>query len=177
MSQQQFESESSAGSGDGSPTRNIRDTANQAFSKASDIARDATEQARRAASDTAANVTDNFKGMLDRQLGTGADMASQFASSIRLAADDLDRESPMLAGLVRGFASTVDTYAQDMHDQGVDDLVRAASDFTRRQPALVFGLAALAGFFAFRTLKSTPSVKAPSIQSSQSPHEFPGDMD
>lgn len=31
-----------------------------------------------------------------------------------------------------------------------------ASDFTRKQPALVFGLASLAGFLAFRVLKSSP---------------------
>jgi hypothetical protein len=44
---------------------------------------------------------------------------------------------------------------------------QTAADFTRRQPALVFGLAALAGFFAIRTLKSSPSISAPPIQPSQ----------
>jgi hypothetical protein len=34
--------------------------------------------------------------------------------------------------------------------------MRTASDFTRRQPALVFGLASLAGFMLLRVLKSNP---------------------
>jgi hypothetical protein len=49
----------------------------------------------------------------------------------------------------------IESYADDMRDQSVDELFRSASNFTRRQPALVFGLAALAGFFALRTIKST----------------------
>jgi hypothetical protein len=55
-----------------------------------------------------------------------------------------------------------------LRDQSVDQLIGKASDFTRRQPALVFGLAALAGFFAVRTVKSAPSISAPSIQPSHS---------
>ena len=36
-----------------------------------------------------------------------------------------------------------------------------AVDFTRRQPGLVFGLASLAGFLAYRTIKNTqPSSQA-----------------
>ena len=72
----------------------------------------------------------------------------------QLAADDLERNSPMLGKLVRGFAHTLDNYAQGLHDQTSEQLVRSASDFTRRKPALVFGIAALAGFVGFRTFKS-----------------------
>jgi hypothetical protein len=43
-----------------------------------------------------------------------------------------------------------------MREQSVEELVRTASDFTRRQPALVFGLASLAGFVLLRVLKSNP---------------------
>ena len=149
--------------------RQVRDAAGQAFSKASEMARDAGEKAKRAAADTASTVGDEVKEILDRQLGTGASMAGQFASSIRIAADDLSRESPMLAGLVRGFANRVDGYAQDLQDQTVDQVMKAASDFTRKQPALVFGLAALAGFFVLRTFKSASGEAAQSIQPSKDP--------
>jgi hypothetical protein len=46
--------------------------------------------------------------------------------------------------------------------------LRAASNVTRRQPALVFGLAALAGFFVFRTLKAAPSGASTSSHQSTS---------
>jgi hypothetical protein len=42
-----------------------------------------------------------------------------------------------------------------MRGKSVDELMRTASDFTRRQPALVFGLASLAGFVLLRVLKSS----------------------
>jgi len=108
------------------------------------------------------------KDLLNRQVGSGAEMLGGVARSARRAAEDLERDAPQIAGLVRTLASRVDGYAQGLQDQSVDQLWRSASDYTRRQPALVFGLAAIAGFFALRTLKSTPSVSAPSIQPSRS---------
>lgn len=147
--------------------QDMRDKAQQAFSRASDMARDAGEKAKQAASETASSVTRGVKDLLNQQLGTGADLAGHFANSVRLAADDLARQSPMAAGFVRSFANTVDGYAEGLHDQTVDQLARSASDYTRRQPALVFGLAAMAGFFVFRTMKSAQSVASPSIQPRQ----------
>ena len=154
-----------ATSSPGSSTRDkIGDVASQALSQASDAARDAGTKARQAAADTASNVTDQVKQTLDRQIGAGANMAGHFANSMRLAADDLGSQSPLLSGAVRSFADRVEEYADVVKDRSAEDLVRAASDFTRRQPALVFGLAALAGFVVFRTVKSAPSVSAPPIQ-------------
>jgi hypothetical protein len=138
--------------------------AEDAVSRASAVAGEAVDKARQAASETASTVTQQVKELLDRQVGSGADMVGHIASSAKLAAADLDREAPQLAGLLRAFADRVDGYAGDLRGQSVDQLARAASDFTRRQPALVFGLAALAGFLAFRTLKSAPAVPSPSIQ-------------
>ena len=96
---------------------------------------------------------------------------SHLATSAQRAAEELDRESPQLAGIVRAFADRMEGYAGNLQDQTVDQLVKGASDFTRKQPALVFGLAALAGFFVMRTLKSTPTtVSSPPIQPTQFGH-------
>jgi hypothetical protein len=142
----------------------IRSAAGDAFDKASDMARDAREKAKRAASDTASSMTDSVVGLLNEQLGSGAESAGRLAKAMRLAADDLSKESPLLAGVVRSAAGNVGHYASRMENQTVDQLAKTASDYTRRQPALVFGLAALAGFFAFRTFKNAQSVSAPPIQ-------------
>jgi hypothetical protein len=56
--------------------------------------------------------------------------------------------------LVRGVADRLDDYADGLRDKSIDQLMKTASDFTRRQPAVVFGVAALVGFFALRTFKS-----------------------
>ena len=141
--------------------------ASGAFSTASEKVGQTTDKIKRAASDTASSIADQIKELLDRQVGGGADMVGHFANSARCAADDLDRNAPQLAGFVRVFAERVESYGDDLRDQSVDELLRRGSDFTKRQPALMFGLAALAGFFAFRILKSTPSTPSPSIQPAQ----------
>src|SRR5262249_28519204 len=98
------------------------DAARKAFDQASAMARDAGAKAKRAASDTAETVTSQVKDMLDQQIGSGAAMAGQFAGSMRTAANDLDQQSPLLAGFVRNFAGRVEHYAEDLQDQTVDQL-------------------------------------------------------
>lgn len=161
-------SKSTTSSGRDSKPGGVAGTASDALSKTRELSGQAAEAARRTAADTASNVTSHVRELLDRQVGAGASLIGHVADSARRVANDLDRDAPQLAGLMRGVADQVSHYADDMHDQTVEDLVRTASDFTRRQPALVFGLAALAGFFAFRTLKHSPSmISSPPIQPSQ----------
>jgi ElaB/YqjD/DUF883 family membrane-anchored ribosome-binding protein len=149
----------------------IKAAASDAFDKVSEAARDAGSKVKQAATDTASTMTGQFKGLLDQQIGGGVDMAGHFASSVRIAADDLDKQSPALAGFVRNVADKVESVAEEFHGQTVDQLARTASDYTRRQPALVFGLAALAGFFLFRTVKSGSALSSPPIQPTQANEE------
>jgi len=133
----------------------IANAASDAVAKLSDVAQQATAQAKQSASNAASNVTHQVKDLLNNQVGSGADLVGHFASSAKRAAEDLEQNAPQLAGVVRGVADRIESFADDMRDQSVDDLLRTASDFTRRQPAFVFGLAALGGFFIFRTLKAS----------------------
>jgi hypothetical protein len=137
--------------------------ASEAFSSASAMAGDAANKAKQA--DAATSVTEHVKRLLDRQVGTGADMMGHAAGAVKRAAQELDRDAPQLAAMVRIAAERMNGYADGLRDQSVEQLMRAASDFTRRQPAVVFGFSALAGFVVLRTLKSTPpSVASPPIQ-------------
>jgi hypothetical protein len=156
----------------GEETRKMGGAASEAFSKASDMARDAGEKAKRAAVDTTSTMTDSVMGLFNDQLGAGAEIAGRFASSMRLAADDLEGENPMLARLVRGVAHKIDNYADHFEGKTVEQLAKNGSDLTRRQPALVFGAAALAGFFAFRMVKNAQSISSPPIQPA---NHHPGD--
>jgi hypothetical protein len=144
--------------------KDFRDTAKEALHKVADKARDAGEQARRATAGARSTISDQVMDMLNEQLGSGAQSASRFASSMKLAANDLARESPALAGLVSGLADNVASYADRLEGKTVTQLSQSASDFTRRQPALTMGLAAIAGFFAFRTFKNAGSMSSPPIQ-------------
>lgn len=137
--------------------QDLRAKAGEAASKLADVAHEAGGQARQAAASLASEANQKAKGFLNQKVTVGADFAGHIAESVKCAADNLDQNAPQLAGLVRGAADKVDGFSRDMREQTVEDLVRTASDFTRRQPALVFGLASLAGFFLFRVLKSNPS--------------------
>ena len=157
------------------PDGQARKQRSDAVSQVSDAAQSATSTAKKkAASEVASTITDQVKGLLDSQLASGVEMVGQLGSSAQRAADDLDQNAPQLAGLVRGLADRIEGYADDMRYQSVDELFRSASNFTRRQPALVFGLAALAGFFAFRTIKSTPLPTQPVGSSSVPSGEYHG---
>jgi ElaB/YqjD/DUF883 family membrane-anchored ribosome-binding protein len=141
----------------------MRAKAGQAASKIADVAQRTGShaertgsQAKQAASSLASEATQKAKGFLNMQVTAGADLVGHVAESARRAADSLDQNAPQLADLVRGAAERAKDFSRDLHQQTVEDLVRTASDFTRRQPALVFGLASLAGFLAFRVFKSTP---------------------
>ena len=155
MSNQSFRRETS-GEKDGA-RKGTTDTPGDALTKASRAASDATDKASQVASEAASSITNQVKGLLDEQVGNGANMVGHLAGSAMLAAEDLHRNAPQLAGLLHGVAHRLESYADDLHGQSVDELWRSASNYTRRQPAVVFGLAALVGFFALRTLKSTPA--------------------
>ena len=133
-----------------------RAKASEAVSKLADVAQQAGNQAKQTASSLASDANQKAKGFLNQQVGSGAELAGHVADSARCAADSLDRNAPQLADLMRGAAKKVEEFSRDLQGQTVDDLMRTASDFTRRQPAVVFGLASLAGFLLLRALKSNP---------------------
>ena len=155
------------GSGSARSIKDIKETAGEALAKASDMARDTGAKAKDAASDAASAVSEQVKEVLDRQIGDSWNVVSKFAGSAKRTADELQQSSPLVAGLVRDFASKVEDYSGEMQDQTVEQLMRTAADFTRRQPAVIFGLTALAGFLVFRTLKSAQETSAPSLQPEQ----------
>ncbi|MGZ9261816.1 MAG: hypothetical protein ACXW6V_20285 [Candidatus Binatia bacterium] len=139
----------------GQTSENFTGRTNQE-SSSSRSAKSALDKAQEVGTDAASSITSQVKSLLDDKVNDGADIVGHVASSAHSAAQNLDKNSPQLAGLVRGVADRLDGYASDLRDQSIDQLVSAASDYTRRQPAIVFGLAALAGFFALRTIRSTP---------------------
>ena len=140
----------------GPKSQDVRGKAGEAVSKLADVAQQAGSQAKQTASSLASDANQKAKGFLTQQVASGADLAGHVADSARCAADNLDQNAPQLADLVRGAAKRVEEFSRDLRGQTVEDLVRTASDFTRRQPAVVFGFASLAGFLLFRVLKSNP---------------------
>jgi hypothetical protein len=167
-------SESNAGK-----STDMRAKAGEAVSKLTDVAQQAGSQARQTAASLAADANQKAKGFLNQRMSGGADLAGHVADSAKCAADNLGEKAPQLAELVRGAADKVEEFAQEIRGKSVDELLRNASDYTRRRPALVFGLASLAGFLLFRVIKANPGNKpeatgARDLQVSPSAGQFHG---
>lgn len=167
MSNQDF-SRGPAGRAPDDMSERATKAAKDALSSASSWADKGATTVKQTASETAATLTNEVKQVLNRQVGAGADMLAQMGRSVNRVADELEHDAPQMAGMARTVASQVEDYAHQFRQQSVDQLWQSAADLTRRQPALVFGLAALAGFFALRIVKSSPGVSAPPIQPSYS---------
>ena len=122
-------------------------------------------------SGTGSTITSEVQGALDQQVVRAARMVSNVARSTRRTAEELKQDAPQLAMLVRGLADRAEEYSHKLEDQSVTDIYQSASDFTRRQPAVVFGVAALAGFFALRILKSSRATSADGMRTSSPRNE------
>ena len=129
---------------------------------------DAAENAKQFAADAAESVTGRARHLVDSQIGAGADLIVAIAGAAQRASTELETERPQIAKLVHSVADRVDDYSDQLRDQSVADLVRG--QFTRRQPALVFGLAALAGFVAWRVVKTAPASSSENSSPSLQPY-------
>jgi hypothetical protein len=160
-------SQSSANSPSGS---SFTDKANEAARKAGEAAQQAQNQAREAISNLSSHAAGTMKELLNNQVSTGADFVSDIAHSIHCAADDLNHAAPQLGEFAHEAARQVDAFATRMREKPADELFADASDFARRQPAIVFGAAAVLGFAMFRILK----VGAQTSNESSSGHSSSG---
>ncbi len=154
--------------------KDLRAKAGDAVSKINDAAQAVGEQAKATATSLASEANEKAKGALNGQIAAGAQWVGYVAEATKAAADSLDRNAPKLSGLVRETAQKVERFSRDVKDQSVEELYQSASDFTRRQPALVFGSAALFGFFLFRLLKTEPRSAAAAGRETDRPSNHRG---
>ena len=125
------------------------------YDKAASLGRRAADGAKEVASEAASSVKGEARKMLDQQVDQGAAYLGHAASSMRTAAGDLSKSAPPLASVAEMVADKLETYAERVKGKSAEEVWDSAVDFTRRQPGLVFGLASLAGFLAYRTIKNT----------------------
>jgi len=130
---------------------------NSRMSRLADTAQQSAQQAadglRQTASSLASDTGDRMKGLLSEKVAAGAELVGQVASSARRAADDLERNSPQLSGFLRDASARMDEFSRTVRGKSADELIETASSYARRQPAVLFGAAAVAGFALFRLFK------------------------
>ena len=97
---------------------------------------------------------------VDRQIDAGLGIVDALAHSIHVAADDVQKSSPQIADFMHMGGERLEDIARDFRGQSIDDIARRASQFSRANPALVFGAAFLGGLVVTRLLAGT----APAFQ-------------
>jgi hypothetical protein len=65
---------------------------------------------------------------------------------------------PQIAGYMHDIGQKLEGFASDLRSGSVDDLFSKLGEFSRNQPALIFGGAMIAGFALSRFLKSSAQV-------------------
>lgn len=97
---------------------------------------------------------------VDRQIDAGLGIVDALAHSIHVAADDVQKSSPQIADFMRMGGERLEDIARDFRGKSFDDIARRASQYSRSNPALVFGAAFLGGLVVTRLLAGT----APAFQ-------------
>jgi hypothetical protein len=118
--------------------------------------RDATERLKAKASNLREQAEERARSMAERQKRAGAERVGSMARAVRDAAGNLEREMPAAAEFIQNAARQIEEKSADYRDRSIDEIFSEVAAFARRQPALFFGGALLAGFVLSRFLKSSP---------------------
>lgn len=114
------------------------------------------EAAKSLASDALGAASDTVKERMDDNVQGSAAYIARIAEFVRTAAEELSADAPLVAGLATKSADKLDDLSDSLASKSATELLDMARETARRNPALVFGIAATVGFLAFRTFKSRP---------------------
>jgi hypothetical protein len=123
-----------------------------------------------AAKDVAAQATDKLKDAVNDRKSSGAEYVGTLADTMRRAAREFDTDLPIAGTYIRKAAEQVDGVSEGIRNGNLNDLVRSAQSFARRQPTAFLGIAVLAGFGVVRFLKSSAESGPQSGSSASASH-------
>jgi len=140
-------------------------------SQSAEMVKEQASELADVAKDFVSHAGETIKQRAYEQKGAGAEYVGSIADTMRRAAREFDQDLPIAGTYIRKAADRVEEVADSVRDGDIQDLLRGAQSFARRQPTAFLGLAVLAGFGAVRFLKSsagtTSQSSAPSTGASQ----------
>jgi hypothetical protein len=145
--------------------------------KAKDLAGNSADALKAHASDLAdaakqvtSQATDKLKDTVNDRKSSGAEYVGTLADTMRRAAREFDKDLPIAGSYIRKAAEQVDGVSEGIRNGNLNDLVRGAQSFARRQPTAFLGIAVLAGFGVVRFLKSSAENGSPTGSSTTASH-------
>lgn len=133
----------------------LRGRTESGFQQAKSMAAEQAETLKNQAGEYASGMVRLARETMEERKSAGADAVSGVARAVSSAADELERESPLIARYVREAASSVENLSGSLRERSMQDMVRGTSDFVRRQPGTVFAGAVLAGLAMSRFAKAS----------------------
>lgn len=132
-----------------------RRSADQVASDVKDAAAELAGQARAAASEAADRTKARVTDYAEQQKGAAAEQIVKLSEATHAAADHLNQASPTMARYAHDLAGGIDRFAGAVRERSVGDLVRQASDYARREPAVFVAGTVFVGFLMARFLRSS----------------------
>ena len=108
-------------------------------------------------------LKDKAEQLAQQQKQVGSGHMRKLATAVDAAARELEPEMPKIANSVHEVAHRIEKTADDLRNRNMDELFEEFDRYARKQPAIVFGGALVAGFVLSRFLKSsaTPAPTQP----------------
>jgi len=133
----------------------------------------ATDEVRNKAEETASTLVDQAQqvasAQANSQMTRAASLLDGVAQSLYETGTNMRDQQPQIASVADQAASRVEGFSSYLRDHDMNDVVRDAESYARREPLVFLGAAFAAGFIAARFLKaSSPnrSTSAPSYDRS-----------
>jgi uncharacterized protein YjbJ (UPF0337 family) len=130
-------------------------SADRVASDVKEAASDLAGQARAAASEAADRTKSRVTDYAEQQKGAAAEQIVKLSEAAHAAADHLNEASPTMARYTHDLAGGIDRFAGVVRERSVGDLVRQASSYARREPAMFVAGTVFVGFVMARFLKSS----------------------
>lgn len=124
------------------------------LSDATSAAKSAGRSVKEQATQLGKDVGEELQKSASVQKERGAEALHDFARAIERAADELEGQSPAVAGYIRDTAEKFRTLSANVSGKDVPELMKAVSDLARQYPAVFFGGALALGFGLTRFLKA-----------------------
>jgi ElaB/YqjD/DUF883 family membrane-anchored ribosome-binding protein len=123
-----------------------------------------TERIQEAASGLIEQAGSTAEAHASRTMTQAGDTLHQVAQAIREAGNGIQQDQPQLAGFADTAAEQMDHSAAYLREHDATEVVNAATDFARRQPAVVVGGGLLIGLAVGRFLRTASEAATSEFQ-------------
>ena len=135
--------------------KDLKDKAKELADSSTDALKEHASDFVDAAKDVASQGTDKLKEAVNDRKSSGAEYVGSLADTMRRAAREFEGDLPIAATYIRKAASQKEGVSDNIRSGNLNDVLRKARSFARRQPTAFLGVAVLAGFGMVRFLKSS----------------------